>query len=70
MKILLSFLGASFLAASFLTAAPAINNCECSQCTCTQDKHCGCYAKSGCHGLSPTATGEESSQEKNSSIAN
>ncbi|PJD97793.1 MAG: hypothetical protein CK425_01290 [Parachlamydia sp.] len=47
MKSLLALL-ASFMAVSGLSAAPNMNNCSCQNCTCTQEKHCGCLAKAEC----------------------
>jgi hypothetical protein len=48
MKMLLGFLGASLMAVNFLTAAPTMTNCKCQNCTCTQERHCGCFSRSGC----------------------
>lgn len=50
MKMLFSVLGASLMAVGVLSAAPAMtkNSCQCQNCTCTQEKHCGCFSKSGC----------------------
>ncbi|MBS4165504.1 Uncharacterized protein NEOC65_000564 [Neochlamydia sp. AcF65] len=70
MKILLSFLGAFFMAISFLSADSNMNNCKCSECSCTQDKHCGCYTQSGCQGLSSPSEGKEPSQEKDPMATN
>lgn len=36
------------MAASFLSAAPAMTNCNCQNCACTQERHCGCFSRSGC----------------------
>lgn len=48
MKMLFSFLGASLMAASFLSAGPTMTNCNCQDCTCSQERHCGCFSNSGC----------------------
>lgn len=49
MKKILGFLGASLMAVSFLSAAPTMTSCQCQNCTCTQERHCGCFSRAGCH---------------------
>ncbi len=49
MKTLVTFLGASLMVISSLSAAPAVArpNCPCQSCTCTKEKNCGCFSKTG-----------------------
>jgi len=48
MKTLYGFLGATLMAVSLISAAPAMSNCDCEICDCTQESHCGCFSESSC----------------------
>lgn len=46
MKKLFVFLGTSLMALSLISAVPNMTKCGCRNCTCTQEKHCGCLSQS------------------------
>lgn len=64
MKLFYSIFGLALMSASLLSAAPANPNCQCQNCKCTQEKHCGCFSMEGCKCSSQTSCCGESCSEK------
>lgn len=44
----LFFLGCALSACAFIHASDK-HNCECKECACTAESHCGCFSDNGCH---------------------
>lgn len=56
---------ASLIAISSISALPTKKNCNCTNCTCNAENHCGCFSEGGCPWSNQVSQVEEKAQESN-----
>lgn len=49
MKSLLIVVFTCILSTASFAAESVQKNCGCKECKCSQEAHCGCFSKDGCH---------------------